>query len=113
MPTSFVLSTLTCESGFHYIRCILLNKPTISEYQIASRIAKTINIDSEEEVDNLLVKARLRKQAKFDNNLIIHYTHEKQLQSNKKIFINYGNKYFNKHQSSIPDLSSAIKTVEI
>jgi len=43
-----------------------------------------MNTNSEHEVDNPLVKARLNKQKKIDKNLIIHYTHEKRFQSNKK-----------------------------
>jgi hypothetical protein len=75
---------ISSENDFYFIRRTLLNKPTISQYQIASRIAKTINVDCQEEVDDPLVKARLGKQNKYDTNLIIHYTHEKRLQSNKK-----------------------------
>jgi hypothetical protein len=75
---------LTNENDFAFIRHSILNKPTIPEYQIASRIAKATNVNSEEKVDNPLVKARLRKQTKFDTNLIIHYTHEKRFQNNKK-----------------------------
>jgi hypothetical protein len=72
------------ENDFVVIRHALLNKSTIPEYQIASRIAKSINIGSNHKVDNPLVKARLGKQTKFDTNLIIYYTYEKRLQSNKK-----------------------------
>ncbi len=73
---------LTCQSDFEYIRHILLEKSTIPEYQIVSRIAKTIDTNSANVVENPLVKARLNKQNKFDSNLIIHYTHEKRFQSN-------------------------------
>jgi hypothetical protein len=83
LPTSFLLSMITSEHDFAFTRCTLLNRPTISEYQIASRITRTINVDSEEVVDNPLVRARPRKQTKFDNNLIIHYTYEKRRQTNK------------------------------
>jgi hypothetical protein len=60
-----------------------MNRPTISEYQIASRVAKAIKNDPTEEINDSLVKARLKKQSKFDKNLIIHYTYEKRLQNNK------------------------------
>jgi hypothetical protein len=63
---------------------MLLSKPTILEYQMVSRIATTVDLNSTDEVNSSLVKARLAKQTKFDKNLIIHYTHEKRLQSNKK-----------------------------
>ncbi len=73
---------ITSENDFAFIRRTLLDKPTIPEYAIASRIAKSINVDSDEKVDNPLVKARLGKSTKFDTNIIIHYTHETRLKSN-------------------------------
>jgi len=75
---------ITAEHDFNFIRDIILNKPTIPEYAIASRIAKLIDKDSKEEINDPLVKARLRKQTKFDTNLIIHHTYEKRLQNHKK-----------------------------
>jgi hypothetical protein len=62
---------------FLFIPRSILNKPTIPEYQIAIRIAKTINVEFVIEVDNPLVKARLGKPTKFDANIILHYTYEK------------------------------------
>jgi len=58
-------SERTSESDFQYIRRILLNKPTIPKYQIASRIVTTVHTDFKEDVDNPLVKARLNKQKKL------------------------------------------------
>ena len=84
LPTSFVLPIIKSEHDFSFIRQLLLYKPTISEYQIASRIAKAITNNSKEEVDDPLVKARLNKQSKFDTNLTIHYTYETRLQNNKR-----------------------------
>ncbi len=49
---------------------------------MVSRIAKAIKSNLNEEADDPLVRATLKKQLKFDNNLIIHYTYEKRLQSN-------------------------------
>jgi len=74
---------ITTEHDFTFIRRILLEKPTIPEYQLATRIAKSLNTDSKEEIDNPLVKARLHKLSKFDINIIIHYTYEKRLRSNR------------------------------
>src|SRR4051794_25372881 len=65
-PTSFVLPIINSESDFAFIRRSLLNKPTIPEYQIAQRIAKTINVNSKEEVHDALVKARLNKESKHN-----------------------------------------------
>ncbi len=81
--TSSVLPTINNENDFAQLRRLLLNRPTIPEYQIASRIAKAIKDNPNEEVDNSLITARLNKPSKFDTNLIIHYTYEKRLQSNK------------------------------
>jgi hypothetical protein len=84
LPTPLVLPIITNQSDFVFIRQILLRKPTITGYQLASRIANSIDADSRENVDTLSLKTRLQKQTKFATNLIIHYTYEKRLQSNKK-----------------------------
>jgi hypothetical protein len=81
--TSSVLPTINNENDFARLRCLLLNRPTIPEYQIASRIAKAIKDNPNELVDNPLVTARLNKPSKFDANLIIHHTYENRLQRNK------------------------------
>ncbi len=70
---------INTKNDFAHIRYLLFNRPTIPEYQIASRVAKAIKNNPIEEVIDLLVKARLNKQSKLDNNLIIHYTCEKRL----------------------------------
>jgi hypothetical protein len=67
-----------------FIRDHLLHKPTATEHQIASRIAQTIDPNSTDTVDDPLVKRRLGANSKWINNLIIHYTHEKRLESYKK-----------------------------
>jgi len=72
------------ENDFIFIRSHLLNKPTISERQMAFRIAKTIDPKNKEIVGNPLVKPRLDQALKWLNNLIIHYTHEKRLETYKK-----------------------------
>jgi hypothetical protein len=43
---------LTNENDFAFIRRSILNKPTIPEYEIASRTAKATNVNSEEKVVN-------------------------------------------------------------
>jgi hypothetical protein len=83
LSISDVLPTIHTENDFASLRYVLLNRPTIPEYQLASRVAKAIKNNPTEEINDPLVKARLNKQSKFDNNLIIHYTYEKRLQSNK------------------------------
>jgi hypothetical protein len=54
------------ENNFAFIRPYLLNKPTIPEYWIAKRIAKTIDVNSKEKVDNPLVKAQLHNPLRTD-----------------------------------------------
>jgi hypothetical protein len=79
---SVALPTINNGNAFTQLRILLLNRPTIREYQMASRIVKGIEINPNQEVDDPLVRARLKKQCKFDKNLIIRYTYEKRLQSN-------------------------------
>jgi hypothetical protein len=82
LSISDVLTTIHNENDFVRLRYLLLNRPTIPEHQIASRLAKAIKNNPTEEINDPLVKARLNKQSKFDNNIIIHYTYEKRLQNN-------------------------------
>ena len=73
---------INTEKDYSFIRQTLLSKPTIPEYQIASRIAKSIPFERYEIVDDPLVRSRLDKPSKFDTNIIIHYTYEKRFQCN-------------------------------
>ena len=84
MATSHVLPMINNENDFVTMRHRLMNQPTIPQYQIATRVAKTIDVNSEEEVNDPLVEARLNKQSKRISNLIIHYTHVRRLASYKK-----------------------------
>ncbi len=84
LPALFALSMISNENDFAFIRHQLLNKPTIPEYQIASRIAKPIDANSKEELNDPLVNAHPNRQTKPGRNPIIRYTYEKRLQSNKK-----------------------------
>jgi hypothetical protein len=83
LSTPSIIPLIHNENDFQFIRDYLLNKPTITEYQIASRIAKTIDLNNKDIVDDLLVKTRLGKNMKWINNLIIHCTHEQRLQGSK------------------------------
>jgi hypothetical protein len=83
LSISDVLPTIHTENDFTRLRYLLLNRPTIPEYQIASQVAKAIKNNPTEEINDPLVKARINKQSKFGNNLIIHYAYEKRLQSDK------------------------------
>ena len=91
MATSHVLPMINDENDFATLRRHLMNQPTVPEYQIATRPAKTIDVNSKEEVNDPLVTARLNKKSKWISNLIIHYTHERRLASysRKCLHINY------------------------
>ncbi len=84
------------ENDFAIIRRRLLNRPTMTEYQIASRIATTNDKPHDDTVENPLVQHRQNKESKWLNNLIIHYTHEKRLQNYKKDIRLLWNKTFEK-----------------
>ena len=91
LATSHVLPMINNENDFVTMRNHLMNQPTLIEYQIASRLAKTIDVKSKEEVNDPLIKPRLNKKSKWISNLIIHYTHERRLASYncKFLHINY------------------------
>ena len=84
LATSHVLPMINNENDFVTMRHHLMNQPTVPDYQIASRLAKTIDVNSKEEVNDPLIKARLNKNSKWISSLIIHYTHERRLASYKK-----------------------------
>jgi len=72
------------EHDLKFIRDHLMNKLTPTEHQIASRIAKTIDLNSHDTVDDPLVRQELRLKSKFIDKLIIHYIHKARLQISKK-----------------------------
>ena len=93
-PTSIVLPIINNDNDFTCLRQTLLTKPTIPEYQIASRIAKFIKSEPDATIDDPLVKSRIDKPSKFDTNVIIHYTYEQRFQSNKKYIHQLWNQTF-------------------
>jgi hypothetical protein len=97
-----VLPLVDTETDFATIGRQLLSKPTISEHRRASRIAKTIDNENKDTVDNTLVKTKLDQESKWINNLIIHYTHEKRLATYKNDIHQVWNQTF----TQIPILSS-------
>jgi hypothetical protein len=56
---------ITNERNFAFTRQTLLTQPTCPEYQMASRITRAIHPASEEHIDNLLIRAKLRKKEKL------------------------------------------------
>jgi hypothetical protein len=67
------------EQDYIFLRKHLLNKTTVVEHQIASRISKTIDPNTNDTTDDPLVQLRLRQKLKWVDNLIIHYKHEGRL----------------------------------
>ena len=98
MATSHVLPMTNNENDFVTMRHPLMNQPTVPQYQIASRLAKTIDVNSKEEVNDPLIKARLNKNLKWISNLIIHYTHERRLASYRKEIHQLWNQIFERTQ---------------
>ncbi len=82
------------EDDFRFIRDHLMNKPTPTEHQIASRIGNTIELNSNDTVDDPLVKQRLHPKSKSIDQLIIHYTHEARLRTSKKDMYELWNRTF-------------------
>ncbi len=60
-----------------------MTRPTINEHKIASQIAQTNDPQNHTIHDNQLAKIRPHRISKQDNNLIIHYKHERRLPSYK------------------------------
>jgi hypothetical protein len=87
------------EYSFTFIRSYLLNRPIITEYKLASRIANTINPQDHDATDDPLVRAQLNKKSKWIDNLIVHYTHEARLESyNYKATLVHRRPHRNNHQ---------------
>ena len=61
---------------FQFIQACLLNRATLAESQMASRIANAMKSNDENITGNLIAKPAIEKESKWDKNLIIHYTHE-------------------------------------
>jgi len=70
--------------NFEFNRSYLLNRPTITEHHIASRIANDLDNQEHNTVDDPLVRVHLKKKSKWTTNLIVRYTYEARLESYKK-----------------------------
>jgi hypothetical protein len=58
---SSIVPFIANEQDFVFIRDYLLNKPTATEHQIASRIAKTLDLNNNDTLDDSLVQLRLHQ----------------------------------------------------
>ena len=73
------------ERYFQLIRSNFLNKPTATELEVAARIAKATDHHDMGTIDASSAVSTKRKQnSTWDNNLIIHYSHEKRFEALKK-----------------------------
>jgi hypothetical protein len=95
ITTSSIIPFIENEQDFNFIRDHLLNKTTVTEHQIASRIAKTNDPNTTDTTDDPLVQIRLRQISKWVDNVIIHYQHEARLESFKKDIHQLWNQTFN------------------
>jgi hypothetical protein len=71
-------------NDFLLVHSYILNRPTTIGHQVASRIAKTIDLNNNDTINDPLLRMRLKKLFDSDRNLIIHYTHEARLAAYKK-----------------------------
>jgi hypothetical protein len=72
-----ILPCIEAEHDFNFIRHRLLIRQTITEHEIAKRIAKT-------DTSNQLPQIRFHPTSKWKDNLIIHYTHEERFATSKR-----------------------------
>ncbi len=92
------ISTIDSRSFFTN-RSYLLNRPTITEHHIASRIANAMDNQEHNTVDDPLVRAHLKKKSKWTTTLVVHYTHEARLESyNSKGRLVHRRPHQNNHQ---------------
>jgi hypothetical protein len=73
------------KSQHHFLltRSYILNRPTVNELGVASRLANAIEENDRNNIHDSLVEAKLKNKSKQINNLILHYTHEARLSTYK------------------------------
>lgn len=71
------------ESAFQAIHRQLLDKPTVQDIAFQSRLSTAAPTIGEDTQKQHAIHQRDNNQYKWDHNLIIHYTHEKRLNSYK------------------------------
>ena len=99
LQTHSIIPWIETETDFQFIRCHLLNRPTVTELQMTCRIAKVADdYPIHGTTDALSILTKEQPKLKSNTNLIIHYTHEKRFHTLKKTFTRYGIKCFSLHQ---------------
>ncbi|CAF1461514.1 unnamed protein product [Adineta ricciae] len=84
VKTSNIQPFIHDENQFRAIRQKTLNIPTIPDYRMASRIERDKATPDDESLETGVPKTNSTKSSKWDNQLIIHYTHEQRFQNCKR-----------------------------
>ena len=83
---SRLIPLIESESYFQLIRSNILKRTTATELEVAARIAKATDHHDMGTIDASSAVSTKRKQnSKWDNNLIIHYSHEKRFETLKSL----------------------------
>ena len=87
LTSTSILPLIDSKSYYAFVRWFSVETSTISEHQIASRIARAaMDPEDYDAVDDPLVRVIIKRKSKSIDNLIIHYTHEAQLASSNRMF---------------------------
>ena len=80
LTSTSILPSIDSKSYYAFVRWFSVETPTLSERQIASKMARAA-MDSQDydAVDDPLVRTIIKRKSKSIDNLIIHYTHEARL----------------------------------
>ena len=82
---SRLIPLIESESYFQLIRSNILKRTTATELEVVARIAKATDQHGIQTIDTSLAVATKQKPiSKRNNNLIIHYSHEKRFETLKK-----------------------------
>ena len=82
ISNGYIIPLIESKSYFELFRSSFLNRPTAIELQIAPRIAKVTDHHNIKTIDTSTSVSTEQKQiSKCDTNLIIHYIHEKRLET--------------------------------
>ena len=104
---SRLIPLIESESYFQLIRSNILKRTTATELQVAARIAKATDHHDMGTIDASSAVSTKRKQnSKGDNNLNIHYTHEKRFETLKKDIHQLWNQIF--HNTPIMNIKLII-----
>ena len=92
---SRLIPLIESESYFQLIRSNFLNRPTATELEVAAKIAKATDHHDMGTIDaSSAVSAKRKQNSKWDNNLNIHYSHEKRFETLKKDIHQLWNRIF-------------------